>query len=194
MSSAAEVGPLLVKALDYFRNHPSEELTAEQFEERGLVFSQGLGVQLQKHDKFIYDQSKKTYKFCPRYRGLTNRDDIMKLLQNRNETAGIKLDELSESYTGVTADIEELKRDGQIILIENSRTETRVFEDSHLIHIDDRFKTQWSEIPLTDMIQKLEQHDLPVVNQLPKVLQRAETNKSKTNTKRQRNRTNTHLD
>ncbi|KAI9012969.1 hypothetical protein BC832DRAFT_272744 [Gaertneriomyces semiglobifer] len=120
-----------------------------------------LREELQNNEKVKYDAQNNTYQYKPQY-NIRSNDDLLELLKASKVEGGMDFKELSESWSGLAAAVQELEKNGEILVLrtKDNRPRTLFWNDSTLnIKMSEDFQKYWHEVkvPLEgDLAKELE--------------------------------------
>ncbi|GAA6001750.1 transcription factor TFIIE subunit TFA2 [Rhodotorula paludigena] len=92
---------------------------------------------LQNHDRVRYDERTGLFSYRPDYI-LSSKADLLILLRRHSPQGGLPVKKLRESWSGVNAAIEELEREGRILVTRTGKTEAAEKEGQmKMVFLDD---------------------------------------------------------
>ncbi|ORX88664.1 transcription initiation factor IIE, beta subunit [Basidiobolus meristosporus CBS 931.73] len=155
---------------------------------------------LTQNNKIDYDTKTHMFSYRPAY-NIKTKEDLLALLQEKQDEGGMEVRELKDSYIDVKGVVEELAEAGQIYIIRNKDETPRIlfYNDARLnCDFDADFKQMWHDLRApdeTDLPAELDKAGLKTMEVFEK---KAKSDEPKHKKSKARNRkvkiTNTHLE
>ncbi|EEB05163.1 transcription factor TFIIE beta subunit [Schizosaccharomyces japonicus yFS275] len=106
---------------------------------------------LKKNDRILYDARHETFTFKPLH-NIRSSAGLLAYLDSLKVHAGMSVKELKDGWPNVAAELEELEKRGEVLLLRTKKDAVPKMvwrnDRSCDCHVDDEFKSVWHEIPI----------------------------------------------
>jgi len=153
----------IIYAVGYLKERPNQPIRLEDLAAFARVDELQHNAEMlaafKAHERIVYDEKTDLYSYKPDF-AIRNNNELLALLRRYSPRGGMLVKKLQESWPNAKSAIEELERDGKVMVIRTGGSSDRegqmkmVFWDEmgRMKKVDEEFNTMWHKLKLPDQI------------------------------------------